>query len=242
MSLDPQSLYVQLGRLIEMTPADLEKSDPMPLTSMQWLGKALALVEEANYTAEILSLRRAADVLRLGGGRETVEVIMVALHTALAKAELRAPAAAQGAFIPAGNSFDAMAAVGKVMQTASQDVFVVDPYMDEKVLTDFAILTGEGVALRLLADQKGHRPTLAPAAARWAAQYRTTRALAVRLAPAGSLHDRLIVVDGTTAWVLTQSLNAFAARSPASIVRVDPETAALKILAYESMWTAAPPI
>jgi hypothetical protein len=46
-------------------------------------------------------------------------------------------------------------------------------------------------------------------------------------------------VDGTQAWVLTQSLNAFATRAPASIVRVDDETAALKIAAYEDMWAAA---
>jgi hypothetical protein len=37
----------------------------------------------------------------------------------------------------------------------------------------------------------------------------------------------LIIADNSEAWVLTQSLNAFAVRSPASIVRVDAETAAL---------------
>jgi hypothetical protein len=37
--------------------------------------------------------------------------------------------------------------------------------------------------------------------------------------------------------VFTQSLNAFAIRSPASIVCVDDETAALKAAAYEAIWT-----
>jgi hypothetical protein len=45
-----------------------------------------------------------------------------------------------GAFIPAGNAFDAMAAIGSVLRTAKQGVFIVDPYMDEKALTDFAPL------------------------------------------------------------------------------------------------------
>jgi hypothetical protein len=43
----------------------------------------------------------------------------------------------------------------------------------------------------------------------------------------------------TRAAVLTQSLNAFATRAPASIVRVDEETALLKIAAYQAIWATA---
>mgnify|MGYP001290746529 CR=1 FL=1 len=56
---------------------------------------------------------------------------------------------------------------------------------------------------------------------------------------ARTLHDRLIAVDDSIVWVLTQSLNAFATRSPASIVRVDDQTAALKIAAYADVWPKA---
>jgi hypothetical protein len=56
------------------------------------------------------------------------------------------------------------------------------------------------------------------------------------------LHDRLIIVDGAQVWVLTQSLNAFVVRSPATIVRVDGETAALKIKAYQDIWDKAKPL
>jgi hypothetical protein len=83
------------------------------------------------------------------------------------------------------------------------------------------------------------KPTLRPAATRWVAQYGLNRPLQVKLAPARTLHDRLIAVDDSTVWVLTQSLNAFATRSPASIVRVDDQTAALKIAAYADVWPKA---
>lgn len=86
------------------------------------------------------------------------------------------------------------------------------------------------------------KPTLRPAAVRWTAQYGTSRPLAVKLAAARLLHDRLIAIDDTTAWVLTQSLNAFATRSPASIVRIDDETASLKIAAYQTIWGQATPL
>jgi hypothetical protein len=40
----------------------------------------------------------------------------------------------------------------------------------------------------------------------------------------------------------THSLNGFAGRSPAFIVRVDQETAELKIAAYDAIWRNATPI
>ena len=71
----------------------------------------------------------------LGVLREAnAHTIAVIVHEALAKAELNAPATAQGSFIAAGSTFDAFAAVGKVLAEAKTDVLMVDPYADEKVL------------------------------------------------------------------------------------------------------------
>jgi hypothetical protein len=156
----------------------------------------------------------------------------------LAAAELRAPASAQGAFIPAGNAFDAFAAVSKVLQTATTDVLIIDPYMDEAALTEFGCAVPHGITLRLLADAAHVKATLEPAARRWISQYGAAKSLSARLAPPRTLHDRAILIDGTTAWTLTQSLNAFAKRSPAEIVRAD-DTAQLKIDAYDAIWNGA---
>jgi hypothetical protein len=49
-------------------------------------------------------------------------------------------------------------------------------------------------------------------------------------------------VDGVGVWVLTQSLNGFATRSPATIMRASADLAALKIAAYEAMWQKATPL
>jgi hypothetical protein len=69
----------------------------------------------------------------------------------------------------------------------------------------------------------------------WTSQHGTSRPLGVRLAPPRALHDRAILIDGMTAWILTQSIKDFAKRSPAEIVRAD-DTASLKIAAYEAVW------
>jgi hypothetical protein len=114
--------------------------------------------------------------------------------------------------------------------------------MDAKTVTDFAVLAPETASVRLLTDAEGHKATLAPAAQSWMTQYGSSRPLEARLASSRTLHDRLIIADHKDVFTLTQSLNAFAARSPASIVCVDPETAALKVAAYDLIWQSAGPL
>jgi hypothetical protein len=70
----------------------------------------------------------------------------------------------QGTFIAAGHSFDAFTAVSRVLGTAKTDVLIVDPYADEKVLINYAVLAPEQVSVRLLADQGYYRKALKPAA------------------------------------------------------------------------------
>jgi hypothetical protein len=240
--MDPQALYTQIGLLIQTMP-DLAAGGPYPPDTLRWLGKADALVSEvgdvpltATFRATVEHGLPMDDPLYRAPFAEKVASY---LYRALAIAENRAPAAAQGAFIPAGNVFEAMVAMDKVLRAATSDVLIVDPYMDEKALFEFAPLVPESVPVRLLADEFYVKPTLEPARARWVQQYGTKRPLSARLTPPRALHDRLIVVDGQQVSVLTQSLNAFAARSPGTIVRVDPETAALKVAAYQDLWNRA---
>lgn len=241
MALDPQALYVQLGRIIETMP--MLRAPSRTPAMKQWLGRASALVEASGNGVDTgLFTIAAVNVLShtvMVNARAADEIETI-LYRSLARAELNAPTSAQGAFIPTGGGFDALAALAKIMGAAKSSLLLVDPYMDEKLLTDFAAVAGEGVFLQLLADQQSVKPALKPAAARWMAQHGQLRPIEARLAAARSLHDRLIVVDQSEAWVLTQSFNAIAARSPASIVRSDTETAALKIAYYENVWAASP--
>jgi hypothetical protein len=119
---------------------------------------------------------------------------------------------------------------------------IVDPYMDETTLSDFVLMIPEQVPIRLLSDQHSVKPTLRPACNRWARQYGNVRPLTAKIASARTLHDRVIIVDGDAAYVLTQSLNAIAGRAPASIIPVDVEMAKLKAQAYEQIWNAATPL
>ena len=240
MSLTPEALYLQLGSLVAEMP-DLT-SGPITPEMNRWLGRAAALVELTGDLANTVNLKVTSQSLDGVHRARNAQTIAAIVHQALAKAELMAPASSQGAFIAAGHTFDAFAAVGKVLGTATTDVLIVDPWADEKALTDYAVLAPDKVTVRLLADQADHKKSLKPAAEHWAQQFGAARPLVVRLAPPKALHDRLILVDGTTAWTLGQSFNKLAARAHTSLVRIDPELGALKIKAYAVMWEAAGPL
>ncbi len=241
MPNDPETLYLRLGHLIAGMPV-VPETGPLRPDVLQWLGQAYALVAQGGDLTDRVEMRNHMSGLNAPGDRDyTMQLVAMILHRNLAVANLKAPTSSRDAFIPAGNAFDAMVAVGKVVSAAHVSLLIVDPYMDEKALTDFAVQARRGTTIRLLADRGQHKPGLRPAAERWQAQHGAARPLEVRLSEHRSLHDRLIIVDREAVWVLTQSLNAFAARSPASIVKTDAETAGLKIEAYDVIWRDAQP-
>jgi hypothetical protein len=237
MAFNAGELYRRFGRLLESVPI-FPAYGPLDGEQLQWLGRAQALVK-ANEDLTALADFDVALKNMLGPTRaDAFKQIILLLHTQMASVELRAPANTHGAFIPVANPFDAFAAISKLLQTAKRDILVVDPYLDETVLTDFGTLVSAGVTVRLLSDSATVRPSLTPAASRWVAQYGTARPLSVRLAAPKALHDRALFIDQSGAWTLTQSLKDFAKRSPAEIVRAD-DTATLKIAAYEHIWSSA---
>lgn len=229
-----EALYHQLGRLRAEMPHWMQLGQP---DASKWIGRALALIEAVpNCTMELVTLRAHLQgfVTRAPDDR-VANAIATVIDTAIAKVELKLPAQAQGAFIPAGGAFDGFQAVAKAVGLAKSDVLMVDPYADDTLIADFVPLVPEHVQILVLSDAGTAKPSLRPAAERWIAQY-PTRPLEVRLAAARTLHDRIIVTDASVAWVIGQSFKDLAKRAHSSLVRMDPESAALKVSAYKMIW------
>ncbi len=216
---------------------DLSKN-PVENDTHLWLARGYSLVKETGNIADAALYSITVNNIGTTFGANAAHEIKAIIYRAFAVAEMNAPAGARGTFIPVGNNFDAFSAISKVLESSKLDVLIIDPYMDESTLTDFAIAAPENVSIRLLTDTADFKPSLEPAAKKWAQQYRSLRPLSIRLAPKKTLHDRAIFIDHTKAWMLTQSLKDFAKRSPAEIVRND-DSAELKIRAYEDIWTEA---
>ena len=236
--MSAEALYMQIGRLIEEMP-DLTAMGPISPEAHLWLGRAHVLIGEAEGLpgdAEFRDHRNTFERDRLAGA----ERITGLLYRALARVETEVPASLADRFIPAGNVFDAMASATRIFGLARAELLIVDPYLDEKILTEFALLAPAGVTLKLLCDAAGYKEAqLTLALRKWVQQYGPTRPVEVKVTSARALHDRLVAVDRKLVWTVGQSFNALAVRAPTSFVKSDPETATLKICAYEEIWNNA---
>lgn|SRR5262245_54677625 len=242
MALTPEAIYIQLGQLVSEMP-DLA-TGPITPEMNAWMGRAAALVERLGDQGETITLRVSCQMLNSPHLRaNNAQTIAAVVHRALAKAELNAPAGTRGAFIAAGDTLDAFAAVGKALAMARHGVLMVDPYADAKVLTDYAVQANENVTVRVLSDSAScYTASIKPAAEHWRRQFGALRPLEIRLTGPRALHDRLMELDGSQVFVLGQSFKDLAARAHTSLVRMDPDSAALKIAAYVDLWKAATPL
>lgn len=215
---DWQALYHQIGQLISDEPEIPPGEGRGSVDVLRWLGRAEALIQQVSGLADhhrFVSLRATMLTAIRTDAESQMRHIRGLLYSALAKAEFSAPTAAKGAFIPAGNSFDALTAIAGILRECRGSVLIVDPYMDATTLTDFLPMVLEGVPLRLLASGKQKSCGLPEAVERWKAQYAHTRPIELRLAAPKLLHDRLIM-DNVNVWSLSQSFNAIAQRSVVS--------------------------
>jgi hypothetical protein len=237
-----EELYLRFCSLVKEMP-ELAYG-PITPEMNQWMGRATVLVELMGDIVNTVQLKMMCQRLDGALRKANAEAIATIVYQALAKAEMNAPASVQGAFIAAGHTLNAYAAVGKVLETATNDVFMVDPYAGNKAITEYALLAPDKVVVRLMADAapNKHKKTLKPAAEKWVQQFGKARLLEVRLAAVETMHDRLIVIDGASVWALGQSFNDLAERSHTSLAKMDQQSGALKIAAYEAMWKTATPI
>jgi len=237
--MEPADLYIQLGQLVAEMP-QFDGTGPITSDVNKWLGRAAYLVEQAGGGADASILNLSANSLT-GLARDlSAQSIKAAVYRALARAEAKAPVSSRGSFVAAGAALDALQVIGGILAQAKVDILVIDAYLGGKAFTDFAPQAPAGVPVRLLGDRERRKPAeLAVFADRWAQQFGAARPLEVRLSARKALHDRLVVVDRTSVWSLTQSLEDFAGRSPALAQAIDPAIAPLKIDHYEDVWASA---
>lgn len=95
----------------------------------------------------------------------------------------------------------------------------------------------------MAAQRSENHPGLLASAGKWAADtISDSHSVEVRYAPAASLYDRLIIIDSSEIWLISQSLKDIAKRSPASVSRADADLGAMKVQHYEELWGQSTPL
>ena len=63
MAIDPEALYIQLGRLLEAMP-ELTVQPPYSTSTHQWLGRVEALIDASGDKADLLEFQAATSQLK----------------------------------------------------------------------------------------------------------------------------------------------------------------------------------
>jgi hypothetical protein len=240
MLLSPENLYFELARLLAQMP-DLVSGRLTP-EIYRWLASANALLRSSGSLADALQLRVACENLDSPLRARNAQTIVNILHRAFAKAELNAPREVQGSVLLIGETLHAHIAVRQLLRATSNDALLVEPDAVGKILADYATLAPDRVTVRLLADEAQYKPSLIAGVARWEQRFGDQRKLMVRLASANSLHERLILLDCSRAWVLGVPLSELSRRVQTTLVRMRPEEEARKIAVYAEIWEEAEPL
>ncbi len=201
----------------------------------EWLGKTHALLARWN-SLEAVSFSQVSSFLGMPQTREgNLMQLMGILHRALADLQLDTPSKPDQAFGP-GAVYDFFKALRDLLSTATQTVMVVDPYLDDQVFDTYISGVNPTVSVKLLTTKVAEqfRPALD--------KYRAQHSQDIQARKTKDIHDRVVMIDGNSCWVLGQSINNAAKSKPTYIAPVSPDTAGEKIRIYQGIWNDSEPV
>ncbi len=219
-------LYMIIGRLIETTPDFSNKK--ITDEQRQWFGRVYAVIKESGgYSDEIMLNHAITNLTKYISYEKSPEKnwcqsyvgdIKGLLYKVLGFNELHAPVSPEEIFFPVGGVFDFFVAISKIFDRTKKEILIVDSYLDNKILTEFALTIPENVTIKLLTSKKAYeRKIIQPALNKWVKQYGNTRPIELRIV-SNRLHDRWVIIDNKEVWTLSQSFNNFSARSEGKII------------------------
>ena len=135
--------------------------------------------------------------------------------------------------IGAGNVFDYFDEVRKVIETAKEEIFFIDPYLDAEFVASYLGHVAQDVSIRLLAGEQ-KLATLLPAVALFAKQ----SGAKIEVHVAANLHDRYVIVDHGSCFQSGSSFKDGAKKAPTTLTQITDAFPAV-LQTYEELWKSA---
>ena len=180
-----------------------------------WLGRVSAVIEEWD-APKIVQLNLALARFQGGMARESsrgLGEIIILLHQARHNLRMRTVGPVNVA-IDNGGVFDYFDELRKIIETAINDIYFIDPYLDAEFVSRYLGNVAPTVNIRLLAREK--LQTLLPAVKSFMAQHKAQ--ILVRTSP--GFHDRYVIVDGGSCYQSGASFKDGAKRSPTTLTQI----------------------
>ena len=133
--------------------------------------------------------------------------------------------------VATGSVFDYFDEVRKTIETATKDLFFVDPYLDADFVSSYLPHVKAGVSVRLLARER--IATLMPAVE----MFRKQSGLSIEVRSSGGFHDRYFLVDGVTCYQSGASFKDGARKAPTTLTQILDAFPAVRST-YESLWAS----
>ena len=150
------------------------------------------------------------------------------LRSCIGELRLLLPAAEVAGACAAGEECEFYRDLKSLIQAAHQDLFVVDPYMNEEVFDLYVEKVARPVNVRILATD--------PSAKLLSVAQKFSKRGGFQLRRTGKIHDRHIFVDNR-GWVIGQSIKDAAEKKPTYLVELNDPSPLRGI--YEDIWNSA---
>lgn len=201
--------------------------------NMVWMGRVSAVLEAWDMVKGVML---APSVLQIASPMAAMRTaayrkVMVALHQARANLRMETIGPVNVA-VEGGATFDYFDEIRRIAESATGDLFFVDPYLDAEFVSRYLVHVASGVNIRLLAREK--LKTLIPAVETFVTQHGTP----VLVRTVGGFHDRYVIVDGSSCYQSGASFKDGAKKSPTTLTQITDAFPAV-LQTYEALWDSA---
>ena len=230
-SIEKQTILSKLSYLVSNVPLPHHTLSK----KRQWISEAKALIDQYDPSqvriyidSELPGFQTSptqAIIAIEGYVTDTIEKIKLEL-------ELEGPTEIGSAY-SAGEVYRYFADFKQILEKATQEILVVDPYLDGKTFNEYFTDCPNNLDIRLLIRQ--YVKSVKPYIARHETEYKTR----IALKTSEELHDRIFIIDNAECWLSGASLKDAATSKPAYLLSISSPILEDKIRIYNEIWDKA---
>jgi hypothetical protein len=135
----------------------------------------------------------------------------------------------KGVYEP-GDQYGFYRDLSSLIATATQEIFIVDAYLDEKVFNLYVDKVPGSATVRILSNNIGANVETV------AKMYATNRSLTLR--SSADVHDRMLFID-QRGWVIGQSIKDAARKKPTYLIELEEPSLSTERDIHNRIWAAA---
>ena len=222
----PSQLLAEIEDTIRTVPRDFSHPE-----AVSWVGRATSLLKRWAPDRSIIIDSHARGSLGISDllASSNFQSVLMLLHEA--RHDLRLDEVGPlSTVVEKGQTFDYFDEVRKLLVTAQNEVFFVDPYLSAEFVSRYFPHLQSGVHIRLLG--KKDLPALLSAVDLAAQQYQVQ----VSVRSSTSIHDRFVFLDGKRGFNSGASFKDGARLSPTIVTEIT-DTLPAVLATYEQLWS-----